>query len=242
MTIDGYCTLGVDREYDLTTDLLLSHLDAAAVERAVIAPPDRALAVDNRTGNDAMLAAAAAHPERLIPACTANPWYGEAAANEVVRAAAAGARLLVLHPQVQGVAANDELVLPVVDAVPALPVYVHTGPPGVASPWQVAELALLRPHTDFIIGHCGATDFWNDVPVAAAAAGNLYIESSLARPFSFKTHLDTIGRGKGIMGSAAPLTALPFEWTEMERLFPRAEWPDVYGGTLRGLLEKERAL
>lgn len=38
MTIDGYCTLGVDREYDLTESALLYGMDRAGVDRAVIAP------------------------------------------------------------------------------------------------------------------------------------------------------------------------------------------------------------
>ena len=58
MTIDGYCTLGVDREYDLTEGALLEAMDRAGVERAVIATVDRFLAVDNRTGNDLLLRAA----------------------------------------------------------------------------------------------------------------------------------------------------------------------------------------
>ena len=41
MTIDGYCTIGVDREYDLTVDMLLEQMDQANVDRAVVAPLDR---------------------------------------------------------------------------------------------------------------------------------------------------------------------------------------------------------
>ncbi len=58
MTIDGYCTLGGDREYDLTEGALLEAMDRAGVERAVIATVDRFLAVDNRMGNDLLLRAA----------------------------------------------------------------------------------------------------------------------------------------------------------------------------------------
>jgi len=36
MLIDGYCTLGVDREYDLTESALLAGMDAVGVARAVI--------------------------------------------------------------------------------------------------------------------------------------------------------------------------------------------------------------
>lgn len=244
MNIDGYCTLGVDREYDLTESALLQAMDRAEVDRAVIASVDRLLTVHNREGNDALLRAASFHADRLIPSCSVNPWYGEAAVEELKRALGEGARLLVLHPLVQGYLANDELVWPVLDAVAreGVPVYVHTGPPGNATPWQVVDLAERYPSADFLIGHCGATDFWNDVVEASKAADNVYLESSLARPFLFAGYLKEVGMGKGIMGSFAPLNELTFEWEQMRRALPPEEWTDVYGGNLARLLEKRGAL
>ena len=79
MIIDGYCTLGVDREYDLREQDLLAAMDAAGVERAVIAAVDRYLAVDNQAGNDMLLRAAAAHRDRFIASCTVSPWGGDGA-------------------------------------------------------------------------------------------------------------------------------------------------------------------
>lgn len=238
--IDGYCTLGVDREYDMTEADLLRSMDAAGVDRAVIAPPDRFLAVLNREGNDAILRQARAHPDRFIPACSANPWYGHAALEELQRAAGAGARMLALHPAVQGYQANDELVWPVLDvaAQAQIPVYFHTGPPGHATPWQIADLAARYASVDFIMGHCGATDFWNDVVPAANSAANIYLEASLARPFIFADYAKASAKNKGIMGSAAPLNDLAFEWRQMQQVLPAAEWPGVYGDNLRRLLER----
>lgn len=244
MTIDGYCTLGVDREYDLTGSALLYGMDRAGVDRAVIAPVDRHLAVSNREGNDFILKAAAARPDRFIPACSANPWYGDAAVQEVRRAAQKGARLLVLHPFVQGYLANDELVWPLLDAASAekLPVYLHTGPPGNATPWQVVDLADRYPSVDFIMGHCGATDFWNDVVDAGKAGHNVYLESSLARPFSLVARLKEVGIHRGIMGSFAPINELTFEWDQMRRVLSPEDWQDVCGGNLLRLLLKRGPL
>jgi len=227
VNIDAYCVLGVDREYDLTEARLLRAMDAAGVDRAVVAPLDRCLAVDNREGNDHMLAAAQAHPDRLIPACSVNPWYGARAIQELKR----------------GYQANDELVWPLLDALEGkrTPVYVHTGTPGNATPWQLVDLAERYPATDFIMGHCGATDFWNDVRPAAAACANLYLEASLARPFVFAGHVRELGDGRGIMGSFAPLNDLAFEWEEMRRVLPPAQWPGVYGGNIARLLGEDAA-
>jgi predicted TIM-barrel fold metal-dependent hydrolase len=243
MTVDGYCTLGVDREYDLTDAALLRAMDRAEVDRAVIAPVDRFLAVENRQGNDFLLEAASAHPDRFLPACSANPWYGEAAVAEVRRAVANGARMLVLHPFVQGFLANDELVWPLLETASEerVPVYVHTGPPGNASPWQVVDLADRYPAIDLIMGHSGATDFWNDVVDAGRAAPNVYLESSLARPFSLLARLQQVGTDRGILGSFAPINELAFEWEQARRVLPADVRAGVCGGNLLRLLGKRGA-
>jgi len=239
MNVDACCTLGVDREYDLTADALLNAMDAARVDRAVIAPVDRHLAATNREGNDFILREAAAHPDRLIPACCVNPWYGEEAVGELRRSLAAGARVLVLHPFVQGFLANDELVWPVLDAAAqaAVPVYIHTGPPGNATPWMVVDLAERYPTVSFLMGHCGATDFWNDVVPAAQAAPNVFLESSLARPFGFAAYIEELGAERGIVGSHAPLHDLEFEWGQMRAVLPPERWPGIYGDNLLRLLQ-----
>lgn len=243
MNVDGYVTLGVDREYDLTEADLLRAMDSAQVDSAVIAPVDRCLAVHNREGNDLMLRAAAAHPTRFIPSCSVNPWYGRSAVQEIERSRSEGARILVLHPFVQGFQANDELVWPLLDSIAQqpMPVYVHTGTPGNATPWQIVDLAERYPSVDFIMGHCGATDFWNDVIPAARCVRNVHLESSLARPFLFVAYVEELGADRGIMGSCAPLDDLAFEWEQMRRVLPAEQWPGVYGGNLCRLLEKGSA-
>lgn len=244
MNIDGYCTLGVDREYDLTEYLLLQGMERVGIDRAVIVPIDRYLAVENRQGNDFILKAYRAHPDRFIPACSVNPWHGDMAREELKRAIEKGARILVLHPFIQGYLANDELVWPVLDmaAQEKIPVYIHTGSPGNSTPWQIVDLAERYQSLDFIMGHCGATDFWNDLIEAGKAAENIYIEASFARPFAFGNYVKALGKHKGIMGSSAPINQLTFEWEQMRNVLPPQEWEDVYGNNLLRLLEKRGAL
>jgi uncharacterized protein len=243
MTIDAYCTIGTDREYDLAPETLLAALDRAEVERAIIAPVDRCLAVRNREGNDSMLDAARKHP-RLIPACSVNPWFGEDALTELDRSLAEGSRLLVLYPFVQGFQCNDELAWPVLEhAIAArVPIYIHTGTPGSSTPWQVVDIAIRYPEGMFIIGHSGATDFWNDVVSAASAASNVMIESSCARPFNFVRYLSELSPVKGIMGSFAPNNELSFEWEQMRSVLPPKSHEAVLGGNLQTLLERRGAL
>lgn len=238
LTIDGYCTLGIDREYDLTESTLLEAMDGAAVEKAVIAPPDRYLAVYNREGNETICKAAHAHRSRFIAACSVNPWYGRSAVEEFRRAVGEGARILVLHPLVQGFSANDELVFPLLDEAAAqrVPVYVHAGPPGNSTPWQITDIAERYAQLNFIMGHCGATDFWNDVINATSAVDNIYLESSLARPFAFAGYMDALGKHQGIMGSWSPLNDLGFEWEQIRKFVPPEVFSEISGKNLAKLL------
>lgn len=244
MYIDAYCVLGVDREYDLTAEALIRAMDRAGVERSLVVPVDRYLAVENQLGNRYVSEQSRLHPRRLIPACAASPWYGPAALDEFRRALADGARMLVLHPFVQGYLANDELVWPLLEAAAQarVPVYVHTGPPGNATPWQMVDLAERFPQLDLIMGHSGSTDFWYDVIDAAQAAPNLYLETSLARPFSFPGRIQALGSQRVIMGSFAPINEFGFEWDQMRLVLPPAACEPVLGGNIRRLLEKRGAL
>ncbi len=244
ITIDAYCVVGRDRETNLPPRSLLKLMDLARVDRTVIAPVDRHIAVNNREGNRFILGLVKANPSRFIASCTANPWFGKKAVAEFERAAGEGARLLNLHPFLHGCLADDELYWPLLEKAGLLqvPVYIHTGNPGNSTPWQLSGLAQRFPQVDFIMGHSGSTDFWNDVTPAAQSAPNLSIETSLARPFSVPGRVSALGKSKVIMGSYAPLQNLEFEWQQMRRELSEEAWPDVLGGNLLRLLEKRGSL
>ncbi|MHB9028235.1 MAG: amidohydrolase family protein [Candidatus Latescibacterota bacterium] len=238
MLIDGYVTLGSERDTIYTADTLVRDLDKAGVDMAVIAPSDREIVVYNHPGNERIRSEASRFRDRLIPACTVNPWCGKDAVREVTQAFEDGARILVLHPTLQGFLLNDTLAEPVIRKAEEhmMPVYVHTGPHLYGSPWQLADCALRFPAVSFIMGHAGATDFWNDVPAVGKAAPNIYIEGSFARPFIFRTHLDSVGVERGIMGSSAPRNDLVFEWKQYRAYLPADSYSLVFGETLAGLL------
>ena len=242
--IDGYCTVGVDREFNLTDSALLGAMDRAQVDWAVICPTDRMFAIGNAEVNQTILKTSRQHRKRFIPSCTVNPWLGKDALRELDRAIGEGARIFVLHPFIQGFLANDDLIFPLLDRLIAaqLPVYIHTGQPGNSTPFQVVDLAERYPSLDFILGHCGATDFWNDAVAAGSSAENVYLESSLARPFHFARHVKAVGQKRGIMGSSAPLNDLLFEWEQLYKFLPPEMHDDVCGGNLLALLEKRGSL
>ena len=113
MIIDACVTLGDERDTILPISDLLKQMDGAGVEQALVQPADRAFVVDNDEGNQAMLQAAASQPDRLIAACTVNPWYGPRAEEVVLRAIQQGARMVVFAPALQGFILGDELLFPV---------------------------------------------------------------------------------------------------------------------------------
>ncbi|MCC6126486.1 MAG: amidohydrolase family protein [Pirellulales bacterium] len=239
--IDGYCTLGTERETQIAPAELLRRMDRAGIGRAVVAPDDREIAVNNVRGNDRILEECRRAGGRFIPACTVNPWYGPAGCEELRRAAAAGARMLVLAPALQGYCLGDELMddLLLLAGDLRMPVYVHTGPHSASSPAQLALVAARHPRTSFILGHCGSTDYAYDMPpVIKAGMQNLYFEASLARPWAVGAYGKLAPKQALIFGSSAPRNDAGFELEFLRRYLPPAEYPDVYGGNLARLLKE----
>lgn len=238
--IDGYTTPGTERDTSLGADELLAQMDVAGIARSVVAPQDRELAVDNATGNARVLALADRADDRLIPACGANPWYGDEAVGQFRCAHAAGARMLVLAPALQGFSPVDELVDPLMGAAGAVnvPVYIHTGPHSVGSPAQVLLLAERHPTTPVILAHCGSTDYAVDMPfVLEAAPPNLWFDLSFVRPFGMAALGEAARDDRFIWASGAPRNDAALELQHFDAHWPILEHPDTYAGNLSRLLE-----
>jgi predicted TIM-barrel fold metal-dependent hydrolase len=238
--IDGYTTLGTERETTLSAADLLRQMDAAGVDRAVIAPQDREIAIENHAGNARMLAAAADSGGRFIPACSVNPWRGDEVHQLLSEAHAGGAKLLVLAPMLQGFIPTDELADPLLRCAGelGLPVYIHTGPHSSGGPTQVVLVAERHPDTNFILGHGGSTDYARDMQAILKhhALPNVWFELSLVRPWVVPHYVETAGGERCIFGSSAPRNSLPFELQQFDATLPIADWPDVYGGNLARLI------
>jgi predicted TIM-barrel fold metal-dependent hydrolase len=211
--VDGHCHVGIGHEYQQSVPDLLRDMDTLGVDRAVICPVDRCIAVDNREGNDFVIDAARAHPERLYAFATANPWYGGRAADELRRALGEGARGIKLHPALQGFMLCDELVYPLVEVAAELgvPMFFHTGTPAFALPTQLVELARRFPQVNFIMGHMGSTDFKAEAPAAAAQVKNIYLDTSWILPHWTQQAIAHVGPERVLFGSDSPLSTLEIE-------------------------------
>jgi predicted TIM-barrel fold metal-dependent hydrolase len=235
--LDGYCTLGTERETVLSRDDLLAQMDAAGINQAVIAPEDREIVIANRRGNERMIHEANRSGGRLIPACTANPWLGDAAVDIVREAADAGAKILVLAPALQGLLPVDELLDPLMDV--RMPVYIHTGPHSFGGPTQVMLLAERHPDTRFIVGHAGTTDHAWDMPAILKhhRLDNVWFELSFVRPWAAPAYRDAVGSERLIYASSAPRNDVQFELEQFNAVMPVAEHSGIYGGNLLRLIE-----
>lgn len=237
--IDAHVRVGHSRDVVLTAEQLITSMDAAGIDRALIAPPEAAVAFDNRAGNEELAALAAASGGRLLPYAVATPWQGaRRAVDELARARDAGAVALSIDPSLQGFDPFDGLVDPLLDfaAEEGWFVYVRSGTPPHAVPLVIASLARRYPSTPFLLGRTGATDFWTDVSSALGYAPNLYAET-VYNPWDLTLELlrttEGIGADRIVFGSDSPYGSQRYE---MERM---RSWPlgdqdrsRILGGTL----------
>lgn len=213
LVVDAHCHVGVGHEYRQSADELLREMDKYGVDRAVICPVDRCIAVDNHEGNELMLASVRAHPSRFYAFATANPWYGTRAVMELRRAIGEGAKGIKLHPPLQGFLLCDDLVYPIMELAEelAVPVFFHTGTPAFAQPMQLAELASHFPKVNLIMGHMGTTDLKADALPAASLAPNIYLDTSWILPGLVTQAVAQVGPDRVIFSSDSPLSELPIE-------------------------------
>ncbi len=242
--VDAYCVPNEEPGNGEGVPRLLALMDRAGIDHAVIAPDDREIAVANVEGNRRMERLSKNYPDRFIPACTINPWYGEAACRELTRAREAGARLLVLCPNLQGFYIGHPTASKLIRTAGDLdlPVYVHTGSHALGAPSQLVLAAAKYPATKFVMGHCGSTDYAYDMlAILRSAPENLWFELSLVRPWVIPDYIAGGDRTRFLFGSFAPRNDPALELRHCDASLPIFEYPDVYGDNLARLIGMERA-
>lgn len=201
---------------------LLRAMDADGVDRAVImgygwCDPDV-----GREVNDYLLDAADRSKGRLIPFCSVNPRWGEAALREIEHCVAGGAKGIgELHFTIQGVNPLKDRRLPSIMALAAehkLPVVVHGSEPvghpydgkGTTTPESLLGLIERFPKNTIVCAHFGGgLPFYAHMPEVRKALRNTYFDSAAA-PFLydntvFATVAAAAGADKLLFGSDYPL-------------------------------------
>jgi predicted TIM-barrel fold metal-dependent hydrolase len=239
LIIDAYCTLGEDQDEKLAADDLLRLMDENGIERAVIVPASREMAVANREGNARLAQIARRHAPRLIPAFCVNPWFGVQALDWAEEAVHAGGRMLVLAPHRQGHHLGD----PVAEKLVAwacdrsIPIYAHAAPTSSGTPAQLFFLADRFPKGRFLLGRCGTTDYAYDMaPILQAAPANLWYDSGFVRPSAFARYA-AAAPDRFCFASCAPQNDFGFEWTMLRDLLPYDQFSAIHGDNFQRFLE-----
>lgn len=244
---------GLKPDQPMGVDALLRFDDDAGVSRsALIVIARRGDAEGNRLQNDRVIALAAASNGRFFPIGSVHPLDGDAALAEMARLAAAGVRVVKLHPNTQAFDVAD----------PALdPVVARAGDLGLVllfdayKPWDTDEigklllLTLRHPETRFILAHMGASEFrqtaafglvrklgrggnaWFDV----SAIATMYADSPLRDELVWT--MRTIGMDHILFGSDWPVDTPADAVAAVRKLgLTRDEERQVFGDNARRLL------
>ncbi|MSP78361.1 MAG: amidohydrolase [Dehalococcoidia bacterium] len=206
-----------------TAKELVATLDEADFDAAVVAGigwTDLDLA---REANDYALESAQKFPGRVLPFCSVNPAWGDAALREVERCADAGALGVgELHPDTQDFLLSDpKFMRPLGELLRerGLVLLTHTSEPvghlyrgkGRATPEQVMGLVRLVPGLQVICAHWGGgLPFYALMPeVAADLQQSVYFDSAaspyLYQPDVFSTVVKLVGADKVLFASDFPL-------------------------------------
>lgn len=244
MIIDAHVQIGQGRYHSVDPGELIEQMDRSGIDRALVSPVDREMAVYNREGNDRVLALTRQYAGRYLAYATANPWYGDAAVAELDRALGEGAAAVKLHPPLQGFMILESLVHPLIEVAARyrVPVYMHTGTPAYALPLQLAELALEYPEVPFIMGKNGKTDFWIDAMPAFETAPNLFGDTAHDFPErGMRRMTQVIGTDRMIFSSNHPVSRMGLEVDKVRDLQVTEEQrAAVLGGNLQRLLQARR--
>lgn len=203
---------------------LLNEMKRSGVEKSVIAGYGWTDISTAQLANDYLLDSANASDERLIPLCSANPIWGNAAIEEIERCADLGARGIgELHPDSQNFLNSDfNSLAPFFEIARRLelPVLMHTSEPvghsypgkGTVTPEYSLALAEAFPHNVFVFAHFGGgLPFYALMPEVKERLRNVYFDSAafpfLYRPEVFEAAVSSAGKDRILFGSDFPLVS-----------------------------------
>lgn len=230
-----------------SADELVESMRGAGIDRSVAlgygwTDPDIA-----REANDYILEAAKKYPEQIVPFCSVNPAWGDAAITEIRRCADLGALGIgELHPDTQGFdPADADLLAPFMQAARELGLIVltHASEPvghqypgkGSATPDRLEALVNEFPDNRMVFAHFGGgLPFYGLMDEVRDGLANAWFDTA-ATPFLYNSHVymttaRTIGPEKILFASDFPLI------TQKRALahFIESDYPDDYRDTLLG--------
>ncbi len=205
-----------------TAEDLLAALDGAGLDAAVALGYGWTDLDVAREANDYLLESAAKHPRRIIPFCSVNPAWGEAALREAQRCVRQGARGIgELHPDTQGFSLTDQAVMgPLMELARSLRLVVltHASEPvghayagkGSVTPAVLAPFIHRYPDVPIVCAHWGGgLPFYALMPEVRQGLANAFVDTAVS-PFLYDKEVFTlapklIGVEHVLFGSDFPL-------------------------------------
>lgn len=233
---DVHVHLGTDADgHRLDAAPLVADMDRWGVARSVCFPANEpGPGGDFAAANAAVLAAAAEHPDRIVPFCRADPSRG---AREVIaRAAADGARGLKLHPVAQRFALDSAEAAVCVAAATerGWPVVVHAGFGARALAGPLRRLLDAVPGARLVLAHAARGDA-RAVRDALAGHPGVWWDTSLAT----LPDLVLLPPGRLLFGTDRPYGEHATALALVDRAARTAGWDaDALAGVLGGNLDR----
>jgi hypothetical protein len=182
-------------------ETMLSEMDAAGVDMAVLCAFPWMTLERCAENNDYLLEVAAARPDRFLPFAVTNPRCGKSAIEEARRSLEAGARGLgELHAQPQGFDPTDRGVMtPLVELAMefGVPLMIHVNEPvghdypgkGQITPENIYRFVKAFPGVKLILPHWGGgLPFYELMPEVADVCACVYYDSA-ASPFLYRSEI-----------------------------------------------------
>lgn len=172
-----------------------------------------------RAQNDAVVAAAKADPDHFYPIASVHPQDGADAMIELDRMAAAGVKVIKLHPNTQNFDVSDPAVAAVVQHCAEKNLIVLFDS---YKPWDTSEigklllLAVSHPHATLILAHMGLTTFRD--------AGAFAMLHKIGRPINVFFDLSAIAPFYA-NSPVAPELVWTIRQIGVERFLFGSDWP-----------------
>ena len=210
----GQCLFG----YGQLQAEILASMDRLEIDRAVLVPV-KPHGYHLGPANDLVARAVHEHPERFWGLCRVDPWQGKAAVAEVQRGLEElGACGLYLDPWEENFQANDDVVVPVLEAAGRFsgPVVINAGHLRVSHPTQVRDIIARFPDIQFVACNGGQINISGMLQREARqmleACPNVVIQTAGTYREDFLEEITTeVGEERVLFASRSPVYDQEFE-------------------------------
>jgi predicted TIM-barrel fold metal-dependent hydrolase len=217
-----------------TTEQLLSELDEAGVDKAVVC------SLGQQIDNEYITSLTTEHPDRLIGFAEVNPRDADAV-DAIEKYIGRGTlRGLKLHPTMHGYHFADHGLLDSIFGACAewrAPILVNALDDPFCGPFSVEEISRNFPRVPVLLAHMGHV--WNAMEAIIVAERNphVFLETSSTDLLEVKMAYARVGADQIVMGTDWPGNAFDLERAKMARAIPdEAERAKVEGGNFERIL------